>query len=93
MDQVLPTLVKKGATLGANFIIVCGTTICRYAFVGAGALVNRNVVDHALIVGNPAKQIGWVCKCGDRLSEEFICVACDKNYTIGPQGLTELISI
>jgi UDP-2-acetamido-3-amino-2,3-dideoxy-glucuronate N-acetyltransferase len=80
MDQVRPTLVKKGATLGANCTIVCGTTIGRYAFVGAGAVVNKNIPDHGLVVGNPAKQIGWVCTCGERLSENLECLACEKQY-------------
>ena len=80
MDQVRPTLVKQGATLGANCTIICGTTIGRYAFVGAGAVVNKNVPDYALVVGNPAKQIGYVCECGERLSDGFECIACSKKY-------------
>ncbi len=87
MDQVRPTLVKHGATLGANSTIVCGTTIGRYAFIGAGALVNRNVRDHALMVGNPARQVGWVCECGERLSDSFECLACDKVYQETESGL------
>ena len=62
MDPVRPTLAKQGATPGANRTIVCGLTVGRYAFVGAGAVVNRNVGDHGLVVGNPGKRIGWVCK-------------------------------
>ncbi|MFC7049255.1 acyltransferase [Emcibacter nanhaiensis] len=61
------TLVKKGATLGANSTIVCGTTIGRYAFVGAGAVINQDVPDYALMVGVPAKQIGWMSEYGERL--------------------------
>ncbi|PCK33615.1 acyltransferase [Pseudoalteromonas piscicida] len=61
------TLVKKGATLGANCTIVCGTTIGEYAFVGAGAVVNKNVPAFALVVGVPAKQIGWISKYGEQL--------------------------
>lgn len=80
MDQVRPTRVRQGATLGANCTIVCGTTIGRYAFVGAGAVVNKNVPDHALVVGNPARQIGWVCQCGERLPDDFECMACSKKY-------------
>ena len=80
MDQVRSTLVKHGATLGANCTIVCGTTIGRYAFVGAGALVNKNVKDYALVVGNPARQIGWVCQCGERLTDSLECMACSKTY-------------
>lgn len=79
MDQVRPTLVKKGATLGANCTIVCGNTIGRYAFIGAGTVVTKNVTDHALMVGNPAKHIGWVCKCGERLREDLTCL-CGRRY-------------
>lgn len=62
------TLVKKGATIGANATIVCGHTIGAYAFVGAGAVVTKDVPDYALVVGNPARQIGWVSEAGHRLS-------------------------
>lgn len=68
MDQIRPTLVKQGATLGANCTIVCGITIGKYAFVGAGAVVNRDVPDFALMVGCPAKQIGWMSRFGERLA-------------------------
>jgi UDP-2-acetamido-3-amino-2,3-dideoxy-glucuronate N-acetyltransferase len=61
------TLVKKGATLGANCTIVCGTTIGEFAFVGAGAVVNKNVLDYALVVGVPARQIGWMSEHGEQL--------------------------
>jgi predicted dehydrogenase/acetyltransferase-like isoleucine patch superfamily enzyme len=80
MDQVRPTLVKRGATLGANSTIICGNTLGRYCFVGAGAVVTRNVADHALVIGNPAKQIGWMCECGERLADDFECVECGKKY-------------
>ena len=86
MDQVRPTLVRRGATLGANCTIVCGTTIGRYSFVGAGALVNRNVPDHALVIGNPSRQIGWVCTCGERLSEGLECLSCSKTYKKDDHG-------
>ena len=62
------TLVKKGATLGANCTIICGTTIGSYSFIGAGTVVNRDVPDYALMVGNPAKQIGWMSRYGERLN-------------------------
>ncbi|MEO9339445.1 DapH/DapD/GlmU-related protein [Mesorhizobium sp. SB112] len=66
-NEYRPTLVKKGATLGANCTIVCGATIGRFAFVAAGAVVNRDVPDHALMAGVPARRIGWMCETGTRL--------------------------
>ena len=79
MDQVRPILVKRGA-LGANCTIVCGATIGTYAFVGASAVVTKDIPDHALVVGNSAKQIGWVCKCGEKLDGNKNCPACGKSY-------------
>lgn len=67
MDQIRPTLVKQHATLGANCTIICGVTIGEYAFVGAGAVVTKDVPDYALIVGNPGRQSGWVSRHGERL--------------------------
>jgi UDP-2-acetamido-3-amino-2,3-dideoxy-glucuronate N-acetyltransferase len=66
-DEYRGTLVRRGATLGANCTIVCGTTIGEYAFVGAGAVVNRDVAPFALVVGVPARQIGWMSRFGERL--------------------------
>ncbi len=83
MDQVRPTRVKKGATLGANCTVVCGVTIGRYAFVGAGAVVTRDVPDHALVVGNPARQIGWMCACGGRADSLGRCRDCGKKVLPG----------
>ena len=80
MDQVRPTLVKRGATIGANATIVCGVTLGAYCFVGAGAVVNRDVPDYALVVGNPAQQIGWVCQCGERLKDDLECAVCGRQY-------------
>ena len=85
MDELRPTLVRRGATLGANCTIVCGVTIGRYAFVGAGAVVTRDVPDHALVVGNPARWIGWMCACGHRVEvirgdDSGICRVCQKRY-------------
>ena len=70
------TLVKKGATLGANATIRCGITIGKQAFIGAGAMVTRDVPDHALVYGNPAVQKGWVCHCGEKLNDHFHCDEC-----------------
>ena len=89
MDQVRPTLAKRGATLGANCTIVCGNTIGRYAFVGAGAVITRNVPDHALVVGNPARKIGWACGCGERLTADLMCLVCSKSYEKSEGGIVE----
>jgi UDP-2-acetamido-3-amino-2,3-dideoxy-glucuronate N-acetyltransferase len=80
MDQVRQTLVKKGATMGANCTIVCGHTIGTYAFIGAGAVVTKDVPDYALMVGNPARRIGYVCKCGEKLTQGLKCQACKLQY-------------
>lgn len=77
------TLVKQGATLGANSTIICGITIGEYAFVGAGAVVTKDVADYALVVGVPARQVGWMCLCGIRLHRagmEAKCKACGRAY-------------
>lgn len=76
MDQALPTLVRKGATLGGNCTIVCGVTIGAYAFVGAGAVVTKDAPDYALVIGNPGKQHGWVCECGEKIGENETCPIC-----------------
>lgn len=83
MDQIRPTLVKRGATLGANATILCGVTVGRYALVGAGAVVLRDVPDHALVVGNPGRVIGWMCTCANRIrlqGETGVCEACGRRY-------------
>jgi len=91
MDEAKSTLVKRGATLGANCTIVCGHTIGAYAFVGAGAVVTKDVPDYALIAGNPARQIGWVCQCGEKLTSQLNCLHCNCQYqTDGKIGLKPL---
>ncbi len=93
-DEYLPTLVKRGASIGANATIICGATIGEYAFIGAGAVVRGDVPDRALMVGVPAKRIGWMCDCGTRLPTpdprargmHARCGACDAQYWIRDKG-------
>ena len=88
-----PTLIRRGATIGANATIVCDTTIGIRAFIAAGAVVIRDVPDYALMVGNPARQIGWACECGERLpeleDEKTSCGACARSYHQAVGGLAE----
>src|SRR5215813_8301320 len=86
-DEYRKTLVRRGASLGANSTVVCGTTIGRYAFIGAGAVVTRDIPDYALLYGNPARQHGWVCACGialefsgDLANVASKCRACAAEY-------------
>lgn len=88
--QLVPTAVEDGATVGAQATVVCGTRIGTHAFVGAGSVVTSDVPAHALMVGNPAKQIGWVCRCGLRLQPALSC-ECGREYALvsAAAGLTE----
>ena len=86
-DEYQETLVKQGASIGANATIVCGTTIGRYSFVGAGSVVTRDVPDYALVHGNPARVRGWMCQCGIKLKfstvggeERSKCESCGSSY-------------
>lgn len=78
--EITNTYVKKGASIGANATIVCGVTIGEYAMIGSGSVVTKDVSANALVVGNPAKQIGWVCKCGCKLNEKKYCENCGTKY-------------
>lgn len=93
MNELKQTLVKRGATLGANSTIVCGVTIGRYAFIGAGTVVTKDVPDHALVVGNPGRVTGWVCQCGVKLSvkdKQASCATCGRQYLSGAAGMSAL---
>lgn len=87
-DEYLATRVKRGASIGANATIVCGTTLGRYCFVGAGSVVTRDVPDYAMVFGSPARVRGWMCHCGAKLdfsadngeSSEATCGACNRQY-------------
>lgn len=77
------TLLKKGASIGANTTVICGHTIGNYALVGAGSVVSSDIPDYALAYGSPARVQGWVCKCGEKLifrSQRSICKACNSKY-------------
>ena len=79
-SEYAKTLIKQGASLGANSTVVCGVTVGRFALVAAGAVVTSDVPDHALMLGVPARQKGYVCKCGNRLDSELSCTGCSKKY-------------
>jgi acetyltransferase-like isoleucine patch superfamily enzyme len=81
------TVVRRGATLGANSTIIAGVTVGAYAMVGAGSVVTHPVPPHALVYGNPARQHGWVCECGHRLPENLQCTACTRGYAYHGDGL------
>jgi len=83
----LKTLVKYGATIGANATIVCGNTIGSWAMVASGAVVTKDIKDYALVAGVPAKQIGWVCECGATLNVNFVCEHCNKKYHATTNGI------
>lgn len=87
------TIVKKGASIGANATIVCGHDIGQYAFIGAGSVVTKNIPDYALAVGNPAKVIGYVCQCGNRLqfdNNKAVCGCCNKKYEKKDDSIIEI---
>lgn len=83
------TIVRKGATIGANATVVCGHELGQWCTIAAGAVVTKNVPSHALMAGVPAKQIGWVCECGQVLNDGFACPDCGRKYTIANNVLTE----
>ena len=81
------TLVQKGATLGANATVVCGVTVGAYALIGAGSVVTKDVPAHAVIYGVPARQRGWVCRCGVSLpADTLICPSCNSGYRLDEGG-------
>jgi len=90
MGELRRTLVKRGATIGANSTILCGITIGRYALIGAGAVVTKDIPDHALVVGNPARVTGWMCACGIKMTlkgKKGACLTCGKKYEKTTDGL------
>jgi UDP-2-acetamido-3-amino-2,3-dideoxy-glucuronate N-acetyltransferase len=83
------TLVKRGTSIGANATIVCGVTLNEYSFIGAGAVVHRDVLAFALMVGVPARRVGWMCQCGERLPDSGVgtCKACGSSYARSGDGI------
>jgi UDP-2-acetamido-3-amino-2,3-dideoxy-glucuronate N-acetyltransferase len=87
--EYLKTRVRRGTSIGANATIVCGVTLGEYSFIGAGAVVTADVQDYALMVGVPARRVGWMCQCGERLSDagEGRCHSCGTEYERAGDGI------
>lgn len=85
-DKFLRTVIRRGATVGANATIVCGNDIGEYAFVGAGSVVTRSIPAYTMVVGNPARFYSYVCSCGYKLDERYTCVECGRRYALDPEG-------
>jgi acetyltransferase-like isoleucine patch superfamily enzyme len=82
--KISETKICRGASVGANATIICGHKVGEYAMVGAGSVVTKDVPDHGLVVGNPARLIGYVCRCGQRLDSNKVCIVCGERYS--PNG-------
>ena len=89
-SKYVPTLVQYGASIGANSTIVCGHTIGKWAMIASGAVVTSNVPDHALMMGVPARQRGWVCECGQVLNDNLCCPDCSRKYRFADGALSEV---
>ena len=92
-DEYRKTLVRRGASIGANATVVCGSTVGEYAFVGAGSVVTRDVAAYALVMGNPARRTAWMCRCGDKLPKTAagavaVCVACGSSYDVAADRIS-----
>jgi UDP-2-acetamido-3-amino-2,3-dideoxy-glucuronate N-acetyltransferase len=85
-DEFAPTLVGRGATVGANATIVCGHTIGEYALIGAGSVVTKDVRAHAVMVGNPARGRAWACRCGEVLPKSGVCARCGDEYEVAAES-------
>lgn len=94
-DQYATTLVKEGASIGANATVICGNTIGRFALIGAGAVITKDVPDYALVVGNPARQIGWVSEYGHRLifdaEKRATCLESGQQYTLNDHQVIRIL--
>ena len=88
-DEYLTTHLKKGATIGANATVICGNTIGKFALVGAGTVVTRDIKDYEVVVGNPQRHLGYACECGERLPEDLKCLICHREYEMINDKLKE----
>jgi len=92
-DEYKQTLMKQGSSVGANAVIICGNSVGNFAFIGAGAVVTKDVPDYALVVGNPARIVGWMCECGIKLDfrdkNECSCNDCGKSYEKNGESINE----
>jgi UDP-2-acetamido-3-amino-2,3-dideoxy-glucuronate N-acetyltransferase len=91
-NEYKKTLVGRGATIGANATIICGVTLGEYAFVGAGSVITKDIPAYGLMVGVPARRIGWMCQCGERLSDKnpSECKVCHTKYKLDGNKLTRI---
>jgi UDP-2-acetamido-3-amino-2,3-dideoxy-glucuronate N-acetyltransferase len=85
-DELAPTPVGRGVTVGANATIVCGHSLGEYAMIGAGSVVTHDVQAHAVVVGNPARRVAWACRCGEVLPADGGCTRCGDQYEVTPQS-------
>jgi len=84
--KVTPTLVQEGVSIGANATIICGVTLGAYAMIAAGSVVTKDVLSHALVMGNPARIFGYVCQCGQRLDDGLFCATCQRTTKLEKDG-------
>ena len=93
-DQFIPTFIEKGASLGANATIICGNRIGKYSLIGAGSVITKNVIPYSIVLGNPAKQVGWISENGNKLKFDkngiAICKATNEKYLIKNKSVTKL---
>ncbi len=93
-DEYKTTRVGRGAAIGANATVVCGTSIGEYAFIGAGAVVTRDVPAFGLVMGVPGRVVGWMCRCGERLRDgTLVCADCGCRYDLGKDGAREVLRL
>ena len=93
-SEFMKTIVKKGASIGANATIICGNDIGKFAFIGAGAVITKNVLDYALMIGNPAKQIGWISEAGEKLifkkNNIALCSISNQKYKLNNNKINKI---